>query len=113
VSVRRTPIALLAACLSLFAVLPAFAQGSTCNEVRAQGATETAIGSCIAASRQSLDLSFSVTCDCPGTGYTVNVFGAPRCNPNEFCPLFIVLVGTAQLDCNFNVISATCGFFPG
>ena len=112
-SVRRTPIAWLAACLSLFAALPALAQGPTCNEGRAQGATEAALGSCIADSRQSLDISFSVTCDCPGSGYTVNVFGAPRCNPNEVCPLFIVLVGTAQLDCDFNLISATCGFSPG
>jgi hypothetical protein len=103
-------ICLIAALLLVLSAMAAFAQGPTCDTGRAQGAVAGALNSCIAQSRQAFDISFSVTCDCPGTGITVNVFGAPRCNPNEVCPLFIVLVGTAQLDCDYNVVSATCGF---
>jgi hypothetical protein len=100
----------LAALLLVLSAACAFAQGPACDTGRAQGAVEAALGSCIAQARQTYDVSFGVTCDCPGTGITVNVFGAPRCNPNEPCPLFIVLVGSAQLDCDYNVISASCGF---
>lgn len=100
----------LTALLFVLTAVCAFAQGPTCDTGRAQGATESALAQCIAQARQSFDVSFGVTCDCPGTGITVDVFGAPRCNPNEPCPLFIVLVGSAQLDCDYNVISATCGF---
>jgi hypothetical protein len=103
-------ICLIAALLLVLSAVAAFAQGPTCNTGQAQGAAEGALNTCIAHARQSLDISFDVTCDCPGSGINVNVFGAPRCNPNEVCPLFIVLVGTVQLDCNYNVISATCGF---
>ena len=110
---KRTHIALLVACLSLLAALPAFAQGPTCNEGRAQGAVQGELGSCIASARQNLEISFNVTCDCPGSGYTVNVIGTARCHPGEICPLFAVLVGNAQLDCDFNVISSTCTFPQG
>lgn len=103
-------ICLIAALLLALSAVAAFAQGPTCNTGQAQGAVEGALNPCIAHARQSFDVSFEVTCDCPGTGISVNVFGAPRCNPNELCPLFLVLVGTAQLDCNYNVVSATCGF---
>jgi hypothetical protein len=100
----------LAVLLLILSAACAAAQGPTCNAGRAQGAVEGALSTCIAQARQDFDVSFNVTCDCPGTGITVNVFGAPRCNPNEPCPLFIVVVGNAQLDCDYNVISATCGF---
>jgi hypothetical protein len=103
-------ICLIAALLLVLSAVAAFAQGPTCNTGRAQGAAEAALGSCIAQARQTYDISFGVLCDCPGTGITVNVFGAPRCNPNEPCPLFILLVGSAQLDCDYNVVTATCGF---
>ena len=103
-------ICLIAALLLVLSAVAAFAQGPTCDTGRAQGAVEGALNSCIAQARQSFDISYSVTCDCPGTGISVNVFGAPRCNPNEVCPLFIVLVGSAQLDCDYNVVSSTCGF---
>jgi predicted small secreted protein len=96
--------------LLILSASSAHGQGPVCNTGRAQGAVEGALSTCIAHARQTYDVSFSVICDCPGTGITVNVFGAPRCNPNEPCPLFIVVVGTAQLDCDYNVVSATCGF---
>jgi hypothetical protein len=103
-------ICLAAALLLVLSAVAAFAQGPACNTSRAQGAVEGALSTCIAQARQTYDVSFNVTCDCPGTGITVDVFGAPRCNPNEPCPLFLVVVGSAQLDCDYNVISATCGF---
>ena len=103
-------ICLIATLLLVLSAMTAFAQGPTCNTGRAQGTVEGALASCIAQARQTYDVSFSTTCDCPGSGITVNVFGAPRCNPNEPCPLFLVVVGNAQLDCDYNVISATCGF---
>lgn len=103
-------ICLVAALLLVLSAAAVFAQGPTCNTSRAQGAVEGALNTCIANARQSFDVSFSVTCDCPGSGIHVDVFGAPRCNPNEPCPLFLVVVGSAELDCDYNVISATCGF---
>ena len=101
---------LLALTLILSTALPALAQTSACNEGQLRGLAEGSLNSCIAHARETLDIGFEVTCDCPGGGATINVFGAPRCHPGEVCPLFIVLVGSVQVDCSGNVISATCGF---
>lgn len=98
---------------ALLAALPAAAQdGPTCNENHAEGVVQSELATCIAQARQNLDINFATTCACPGTGYSVTVIGTPRCHPGEICPLFAVIVGTAQLDCDFNVISAICGASP-
>jgi hypothetical protein len=104
---KKTLLAL--AFLTLAAALPALAQDSTCNSGQLQGTAESALNTCIAQARQSFDISFEVTCGCPTGTNTVSVFGAPRCHPGEFCPLFLVLVGNVEVDCQGNVISATCG----
>lgn len=103
----------LALLFALLAALPAAAQGGpTCNDNHAEAAVRSELATCIAQARQNLDIQFVTTCACPSAGYTVNVIGTPRCHPGEVCPLFAVIVGTAQLDCDFNVISATCGSTP-
>ena len=112
---KRNPIALLAAALLLTAALPAMAQdGPTCNEGRAEGVARSEIGSCIAdAEASGFNVSLETVCNCPGTGYTVTAIGGPRCRPGEPCPAIALLVGTVQLDCDFNVIASTCGVPEG
>jgi hypothetical protein len=95
--------------LTLATALPAHAQGPACNTGQLQGIAESALNTCIAQARQSLDISFEVTCGCPEGPNTVTVFGSPRCHPGEVCPFFIVLVGSVEVDCQGNVISAVCG----
>ena len=102
---KKTCLAFLL--LALFAV-SAFAQAPACNTGRAEGAARGALAQCLAGERQDLEVSFITTCDCPGTGITVEAIGSPRCNPNEPCPLFAILLGNVQLDCDYNVVSATC-----
>jgi hypothetical protein len=101
---------LLALALVLSTALPALAQAPACNEGHLRGLAEGSLNQCIAQARETYDVSFEITCDCPGSGATINVFGAPRCHPGEVCPLFLVLIGSVQVDCSGNVISATCGF---
>lgn len=105
-------ICLIAALLLVLSAVTAFAQGPTCNAGQAQGQTERQLAFCISQASQSYDINYDVTCDCPGGGITVNVYGAPRCNPNEPCPQFLVLVGTANFTCDYNLISDFCFFMP-
>jgi hypothetical protein len=93
--------------LTPFAV-SAFAQAPTCDTGRAEGAARGALAQCLAGESQNLEVTFTTTCDCPGTGINVVATGGPRCNPNEVCPFFVVLLGTVQLDCDYNVVSSTC-----
>jgi hypothetical protein len=101
---------LLTLALALATALPTLAQTSACDAGHLQGIAEGALNQCIAHVRQTYDVSFEVTCDCPASGATINVFAAPRCNPTEVCPLFLILVGSVQVDCQGNVVSANCGF---
>ena len=113
---KRNHIALLAALLlSTATALPAAAQGGpTCNENRAEGVARTELGSCIAdAEARGFNVSLETVCNCPGTGYTVTAIGGLRCRPGEPCPAIALLVGTVQLDCDFNVIASTCGVPEG
>ena len=102
---RKTCLAFLFLTLS---AVSAFAQAPACNTGRAEGAASGAVAQCVSDQRQDLEVSFVTTCDCPGTGITVEAIGSPRCNPNEPCPFFAILLGTVQLDCDYNVVSATC-----
>ena len=102
---KKTCLAFLL--LTLFAV-SAFAQAPACNTGRAEGAASGALAQCVSGERQDLEVSFVTICDCPGTGITVEAIGTLRCNPNEICPLFAILLGNVQLDCDYNVVSATC-----
>ena len=106
---------LAAALLVIAALLPAVAQeGATCNESRAQGIARSELGPCIAdAEARGFNVSLGTVCNCPGTGYTVTAIGALRCRPGEPCPAIALLVGTVQLDCDFNVIASTCGVPEG
>jgi hypothetical protein len=112
---KRTHIVLLTAALLVTAALPAAAQeGATCNEGRAEGIARSELGACIADAQASgYSVSLETVCDCPGTGYTVTAIGGRRCRPGEICPAIALLVGTVQLDCDFNVISSTCGVPEG
>jgi hypothetical protein len=110
---KKTRLALLAACLLIAGLFAggrsAAAQESTCNESRARGIAQSTLSSCISQASQEFDISFEVACTCPTGGYTVTVIGAPRCPGQQICPLFALLVGTVQLDCDFNVVASTCG----
>lgn len=112
---KITRIALLAATLLLPAALPATAQdGPTCNENRAEGVARSELGPCIGdAEASGFNVSLETVCNCPGTGYTVTAIGGLRCRPGEPCPAIALLVGTVQLDCDFNVIASTCGVPEG
>lgn len=114
----RTRLTLLAACLLIAGLFAgsrsATAQDATCNEGHAQGVAQSTLASCISDARQrDLDISFEVACTCPTGGYTVTVIGTPHCSGQQVCPLFAVLVGSVQLDCDFNVVASTCGVSPG
>jgi hypothetical protein len=111
---KRIHIVLLAAALLVTTTLPAVAQeGATCNESRAEGIARSELGPCIAEAEASgFNVSLETVCNCPGTGYTVTAIGGLRCQPGEPCPAIALLVGTVQLDCDFNVIASTCGV-PG
>jgi len=114
----KTRLALLAACLLITGLLAggrsAAAQESTCNEGHARGVAESTLASCISQARQNdLDISFETACTCPAGGYTVTVIGTAHCPGQQICPLFAVLVGTVQLDCDFNVVASTCGVPQG
>ena len=102
---KKTCLAFLL--LTLLAV-SAFAQAPACNTGRAEGAARGALAQCRPGERQDLEITFPTICDCPGTGITVTATGVLRCNPNEICPFFAILLGTVQLDCDYNVVSATC-----
>lgn len=94
--------------VTLFAV-PAFAQGPVCNEERARGIARSLLGQCLAAvSGPNFEVEIDVICECPEFGTSVNAIARVRCNPNEECPPFGFLIGSVQLDCDYNVISATC-----
>jgi len=112
---KRIRIVLLTAALLATAALPMAAQqGATCNDNRAEATARNAIGACIAdAQADGFDVSLETVCDCPGSGYTVTAVGTLRCRPDEVCPLIARLVGTVQLDCDFNVIASSCGGSAG
>jgi hypothetical protein len=79
--------------VTLFAV-PAFAQGPVCNEERAEGIARSQLGQCIAAAiGPNVDVEVTALCECPAFGISVLAIGRVRC---------------VQLDCDYNVISATC-----
>ena len=102
---RIIPVLLLA---TLFAV-PALAQGPVCNEERATGIGRSQLGQCLAAvSGPAFEVEVTALCECPEFGISVNAIARPRCNPNEECPPFGFLIGSVQLDCDYNVISTTC-----
>lgn len=112
---KTTQIVLLSVALLLTATLPAAAQsGATCNDNRAEGIARSQISACIAdAQADDFDVSLQTNCACPGTGYTVTATGVPHCRPGEICPLIVRIVGTVQLDCDFNVIASSCGGSAG
>ena len=112
---KKTQIVLLAAALLVTAALPAAAQeGATCNQSRAEGVARSELGSCIAdAEASGFNVFLETVCNCPGTGYLVTAIGGLRCRPGEPCPAIALLVGTVQLDCDFNVIASTCGVPEG
>ena len=88
----------------------AFAQGPVCNAPRAEGIARSELGSCIAAATgANVEVEVSAICECPEFGISVLAIGRVRCNPNdEACPPFGILIGSVQLDCDYNVISSTC-----
>lgn len=93
---------------ALFA-LPLLAQGPTCNEERAAGIARSELGSCIAAATgPNFFVEVTALCECPELGISVLAIGRFRCNPNEECPPFGFLIGSVQLDCDYNVISSVC-----
>lgn len=93
---------------ALFA-LPAVAQGPTCNERRAEGIARSELGACIAAATgPDFYVEVLAGCECPEGGISVSAIGRFRCNPGEECPPFGFLIGTVELDCNYNVISRVC-----
>ncbi|MFL6196766.1 MAG: hypothetical protein ACJ75H_21460 [Thermoanaerobaculia bacterium] len=98
----------LAFLLLTLSAVSLFAQEPACNTGRAEGAARGALAQCTSGQRQDLEVTFTTICDCPGTGITVEALGGPRCNPNEPCPFFLILLGTVQLDCDYNVVSSTC-----
>jgi hypothetical protein len=95
--------------VTLFAV-PVFAQGPVCSEERAEGIARSLLGPCIAgATGAGTEVEVTALCECPEFGISVLAIGRVRCNPNdETCPPFGILIGSVQLDCDYNVISATC-----
>ena len=93
---------------ALFA-FPALAQGPTCNDPRAEGIARSELGPCIAAATgPSFFVEVMANCECPEFGISVSAIGRFRCNPGEECPPFGFLIGSVQLDCDYNVISSTC-----
>ncbi|HEX6898263.1 MAG TPA: hypothetical protein VF789_01055 [Thermoanaerobaculia bacterium] len=94
--------------VTLFTV-PAIAQGPVCSEERAAGIGRSQLGQCIAAAiGPNVDVEVTALCECPEFGISVLAIARVRCNPNEECPPFGILIGSVQLDCDYNVISATC-----
>ncbi|HEX3554471.1 MAG TPA: hypothetical protein VIA62_14705 [Thermoanaerobaculia bacterium] len=104
--VKKTLLALL---LVLTTALPVLSQTPTCDQGRLQAIAEQNLHSCIQPFLQggSDEVTFEVTCAC-AEGGSVNVFATPRCHPGEFCPQFVILVGSAEIDCNGNLITAIC-----
>lgn len=94
---------------ALFAI-PALAQEATCNESRAEGIARSELGQCIAAATGASTLvEVTALCECPEFGISVLAIGRVRCNPNdETCPPFGILIGSVQLDCDYNVVSSVC-----
>lgn len=93
---------------ALFA-LPALAQAPVCNEPRAEGIARSELAQCIAAATgPDFFVEVLAGCECPEGGIAVSAIGRFRCNPNEECPPFGFLIGSVQLDCDYNVISSTC-----
>ena len=102
-------LALLLACLG--AATPVFAQeGPTCDEGSIRATVQTELADCIAEARRGggVDISIDVTCGCPESGDSGFVSGSYRCRPGEPCPFIVFLIGDVQLDCQGNVVSATC-----
>lgn len=88
----------------------AFAQEPVCNAPRAEGIARSELGACIAApTGASVEVEVTAICECPEFGISVLAIGRVRCNPNdETCPPFGILIGSVQLDCDYNVISSVC-----
>jgi hypothetical protein len=102
---RISAVTLLAALLCL----PALAQGPVCSDPRAEGIARSELGPCIAAATgPSFLVEVTANCECPEFGISVAAIGRFRCNPNEECPPFGFLIGSVQLDCDYNVISSVC-----
>lgn len=87
---------------------------STGDLAHAEGVGRSALASCVANLNSNLEIGWQTTLtggECGSGGYyRVSVYGAPRCMPGEICPLFIFLIATADVDCDFNLISVNCGF---
>lgn len=89
--------------------LPALAQEPICNEPRAEGIARSELGPCIAAATgPNFFVEVTANCECPEFGISVLAIGRFRCNPGEECPPFGFLIGSVQLDCDYNVIGSTC-----
>lgn len=99
----------LLALFSLILALPAAAQGPVCNDPRAEGIGHSELGACIAAATgPNFLVEVVANCECPEFGISVAAIGRFRCNPNEECPPFGFLIGSVQLDCDYNVLSSVC-----
>jgi hypothetical protein len=95
--------------LAILCAVPVLAQGPVCSEERAAGIARSQLGQCIAAvTGPNFEVEVDALCECPEFGISVNAIARVRCNPNEECPPFGFLIGSVQLDCDYNVISATC-----
>ena len=82
------------------------ATAQTGDEERAIGVARGALQDCLAGTQSNLEVNANATF---GNGtWTVTFFGQPRCRPGEICPLFVILLATAELDEDFNVISTNC-----
>jgi hypothetical protein len=87
----------------------ALAQEPVCNEPRAEGIARSELGACIAApTGANVEVEVTALCECPEFGISVLAIARQRCNPNETCPPFGILIGSVQLDCDYNVIGSTC-----
>lgn len=102
--------------LSIFAVTMLLAFGVAPQQVNAQTSGDeqhaiaiarAALTDCLAGAEANLEVSANANFN-NGT-WNVTFFGGPRCLPGQICPLFIILLATAELDENFQVISAQCG----
>lgn len=77
------------------------------DEQRAISIARAALTDCLAGAEANLQVTANATFS-EGT-WKVTFVGGPRCLPGQICPLFLVLLATAELDSNFKVINAQCG----
>lgn len=84
---------------------------ASCNQGKATGLAHSELASCISGTQQGTEVSFYTSTNALG-GYTVSVFGAPKCHPGQICPLYFFLIGSVIFDADCNVVEANCGFSP-